>query len=472
MKDLEQKLKKETEKIRMRVSERTELRERLLSYMEYHPLSEDSAPLSRAKRASRLSPYAEQYFFVPFSSWYVRGAVGAFALLLLAGIPVSAEHTVPGDVLYAMKVHVNEEVRSELTFSTYDKVTWQAERVLRRIAEARELAKEGKLTPEAEAQITATVKVHAATARQEIVDLRKTNADEAAVAEVVVASALEVQSAVLDTEVSVNAQSSSTESGNQIRDLALAVKDAKDAFAAATPDQVPSASSYERFNAEVEESTTRARDLYASLSTSVTAEEGVEIKRRLEDIDRKITVTHSLYAASSTGPAIDDMKEILGDTQKVIAFMTDIDVRKSVALEELVPKQLTLEERKELVQVARGEIAESASIAVARASSSSDVALRAKIKRGLEEVKGNLRTIDNGLAEGGSIGSAESAEVAATAMVHDLLLMTESLATPENIPTTTPDGTDASTTPLSTASSSASAGEVAVSQGSNAESPE
>ena len=50
--------------------------------------------------------------------------------------------------LYLVKVHFNEEIRSTLALSPYEKVAWETKRIERRIAEARLLASEGNLTDE------------------------------------------------------------------------------------------------------------------------------------------------------------------------------------------------------------------------------------------------------------------------------------------------------------------------------------
>src|SRR5262245_9671331 len=151
MYSFEKKLKKETEKIRMRAPERAALRERVISFMEYHPMPEAAQPLKKIARRSAAD--GESFRYVRMTAWQWRSAVGVFAVLLMIGVPAAAERSVPGDVLYPVKLRVNEEVYSQLTLSPYERVQWETRRVERRIAEARLLAKEGKLTEEVEAQI-------------------------------------------------------------------------------------------------------------------------------------------------------------------------------------------------------------------------------------------------------------------------------------------------------------------------------
>ncbi len=425
MEAFEKKVKSVASKIRMRADERRELRERVLSYMEYHPLPASMRASVKAHKhvADTPAPSLEEFFYLDFKSWQVRSTLSALSLLLIVGVPFAAERTVPGDVLYPVKVRVNEEVYSELSLSSYEKLAWETRRVERRIAEARLLAKEGKLTNEAEAQITENVKEHTANAQKELAVLRESNADEAAVAQVVLESAFDVQSAVLDTD-----HASSTEGEAQIRTLATTVRDAKATLVAGGQD-APSLSSYERFAASVEESTTRAQEFFLAIDPSLGDKDRAEIKRRLEDIDRRITAAHALYEASSTAEAIDGLKDALRDTQKLISFMTDIDVRLSVSVETLVPKELTVEERRASVIASRTLIEKNLGLIGLRMASSTDELLSPKISLGLTEIDASLAAIDAGLAPEGILENAESAVVAAEAMIHDLLILSDPLET-------------------------------------------
>lgn len=424
MKRFEKHIRRETDKIRMMASERRAVREQLTSYMAYHPIV--------AKGGYAAAPRADGHFYLPWSSWYVRSVGIAAAFFVCVIIPVSAERAAPGDVLYPVKVRVNEEVMSSLSLTPYQKVAWEAHRVERRITEARMLAKEGRLTDEVEAQITETVKEHAASAKKELAILRADDADEAAVAEVVLSSALEVQSAVLDTDLNTLAADAS-EDGEQTRSLIRAVKDAQTSFASAD-DTEETISSYERFVAEIEEATMRARDLQASLDGAVQTEEADDVTRRLEDIGRKVLAAQDSYAQGSTSDAVRGLKDALGDTQKLIAFMTDIDVRNSVDIEQLVPKELTADERKTLLVEARQSIASSALLIEARlASSTAPEALHEKIGEGLIEIQQHIATIDVYLTEGGSLEEAESAQHYAMAFIHDLLAVTAAWDQPENL---------------------------------------
>ncbi|MEZ4200705.1 MAG: hypothetical protein R3B69_03975 [Candidatus Paceibacterota bacterium] len=110
---------------------------------------------------------------------------------------------------YPVKVGFNEEVRSTLALSPYQKVEWETTRLERRIAEARLLASEGKLTPEVEAEMAEAVKAHNDAAQKEIASIRATDSEEAALASIALSSALTVQSESLESQLEEGAASSS-----------------------------------------------------------------------------------------------------------------------------------------------------------------------------------------------------------------------------------------------------------------------
>jgi len=456
MNTFEKKIKDASGKIRMRASERALLREQIVSFMEYHPHL--SATVSKKKKTSILVPYTEKFSYIQFTPWRIRGAVASCALLVAVVTPLLAEQTVPGDVLYPMKVRINEEVLSQLSFSSYEKVAWETRRVERRIAEARLLAKEGKLTDEAEAQITETVKEHTASAQKELAVLRESDVDQAAVAQVVLESAFDVQSAVLDTDQQL---SSTTESDTQIRALATVVRDAKAALVPNTAD-IATLSSYERFVASVEESTTRAHELLVSIEESISTEERSDIQRRFEDINRRIDETTKMYDTQETSTSVEGLKSALSDTQKLISFMTDIDVRTGVPLDTLVPKQLTKEERYAYLSESRKHMNENVARVHARRTAIVDATLGEKITVGLEQAQSLLARVDADIALEGSLEDAEVAEKEASVLVQDLLLMTDSLDTPTNVlagsdaqGTSTDTTTASTTTATETATSTA-----------------
>ncbi len=407
MKRFSEQLKNKSNSIRLRATERADLRDRIESYMEYHPLpahmKEKVKRNTRQARKKKSAIASEPFKAIPINMTYVRGLVGAFALIVIVVVPVLAEYTVPGDILYPVKTNLNEELRSSLTFSPYAKVQWETKLLERRIAEARQLARDGKFTPEVEQSVAQAIVEHTDAAATEISSLRENDADKAALAEIAFASALSVQADVLtDAQEEVEEDSNESHSIAVLTDILADVSgEVGDSYGGGSD------ISYESLLALVEAETTRAYELFESIKTAASPQEVEDIKRRFDDLERKITQAAEIHKkqliqtendenisleedteqqvvsetdielpanASTTATSSEVIKEtdvvlseekrqeqkdayeheavsmlrtVLSDLQKLIIFMTDIDVRSEISIETLIPVTPTFEEEKE-----------------------------------------------------------------------------------------------------------------------------
>lgn len=400
MKRFTEQFNKHARKIKLTASERADLRDRLTAYMEYHPLPQGMrAPVAPAAEVGIAS---QPFVSLKVNWFYVRNAAMAFSVFLMIAVPVAAEYTKPGDVLYPVKIRFNEEVRSSLTLDPYEKIEWETERIERRISEARLLAQAGELTDEREDAVVAAVKEHSDAAKAQIAVLRETDADDAAIAEITFATALEVQSEVLGKTVAVATQQESTDSAVAAATPVAGSKLAQavaDETSAANASQAAVTPSLPKLMARVETDTTAAYELFESVQKHASVAEVDDIERRLEDISRKVaavtsdahadtttavtatatmvatTTSSSTAAATSTATSTESvattnsaaeaapapivlsndesivvLRGVLADLKKLMTFMTDIDVRSSVSVEELVPLTPTNEEQVATVQ--------------------------------------------------------------------------------------------------------------------------
>lgn len=400
--------------IRMRAAEKRAIRERIVSYMEYHPVRVSlREAVSAEQTPSQL--LSEPFVTFRFSSWQFRSLSGVFALMLFIAVPAYAERALPGDVLYNMKVHVNEEVKASLTWQTSDKVAWQATRVERRIAEARLLAKEGKLTSAAEATLAATVKEHTESASREIATLRTTDAEGAVAAQATLSSTLDVQTALLATTAST---SSSTASTSSVSTLVKAVADAKEGVGA--HDTVLDASlSPEKLADILTSEEKRARALFETVKGSVSNEERIDIDRRLSDTERLMGDAKHLSETGLHDAALDSERSLFGDVQKLISFMSDIEVRASVSLETLVPKKLTQDESNADVSTHLEEARNKAIEFAKYEPTIVDAHIKTKFVSGEKELSGLIAALDKDRTDN-KFDDAQQIIPKITALVADL----------------------------------------------------
>jgi hypothetical protein len=107
-----------------------------LQYTEEHPVT----GFSVWKR--RLS----DLFHLPVQPAYAFGGIVLLLLVTGGGATFAAEGALPGDLLYPMKIYVNESVQGVLKVGDARKAKWEAEKTVRRLEEAESLATEGRLS--------------------------------------------------------------------------------------------------------------------------------------------------------------------------------------------------------------------------------------------------------------------------------------------------------------------------------------
>jgi hypothetical protein len=325
MKRFAEQLKKRAETVRMSTAERDDVRQRLLAYMDYHPLPETK----RWEAVRFVGGMKGLPNFV--NAMFVSRFVGITAVMLLVVVPAMAENALPGDALYPIKVRFNEELRGAMVSSPYQKIEWETERLERRLAEAQLLADNGRLTAAAEVEVANAIKQHTEAARLSINTIRENDNDEATLAEITLVSSLEV-SAEVWTKRDAGA-APSTVSG--------AVNDAKASIA---PSENNEAVSYVKLLSRVESETTRAYEYLDSLDAVASEAEMNDINRRLTDLNIKIDLAAEMKETDEAGAAV-LLTEALSNSRKLISFMTNIDVRRNVSIEDLVPLVPTEEEK-------------------------------------------------------------------------------------------------------------------------------
>lgn len=128
--------------------EKTLIRGQLQAYMREHPA-----------RAPFVVRWLDIFAFAAHASVLrPRFQLAAAALVLVfavGGTSYAAERSLPGDPLYAVKIHMNEPIQGALAISPEAKAQWNAQLAARRLEEAEELAAQNKLDSSASATLAA-----------------------------------------------------------------------------------------------------------------------------------------------------------------------------------------------------------------------------------------------------------------------------------------------------------------------------
>ncbi len=331
MKRFSEQFHKQASKVHLSAAEKHDLQTRITTFMEYHPLATRTSTASRAQSAIERSPF----FILTIPTRYFQSFGMAAAVLVLVVMPFVAEQTVPGDVLYPVKVRINEEVMGSFNRTAYDKVEWETKRLERRLSEARLLAEAGKLTPEVEADVVAAVKQHTIDAANTIAELRTEDSQQATLAEITLATRLGLQETLLQTALAADTAAE----GVSVEGIAAAVSVGQDEALGREGDV-----SFEHLLAELERETTRLYELLNSLKKNTDTQAAVDVERRIHDIERQI-YDATLVSSEQPEKATAALRAVWQDAQKLISYSTDLDVRSSLSLDQLVPVVLTSEER-------------------------------------------------------------------------------------------------------------------------------
>ncbi|OGG57052.1 hypothetical protein A3D71_02740 [Candidatus Kaiserbacteria bacterium RIFCSPHIGHO2_02_FULL_55_20] len=141
-------IKKAGEEISLTNAERVQMRRTLHSYMEMKPLrTSASAPVMTFGWLFTMRPVAAVLVLAVFVS--------------SAGVSYASENALPGDVLYPIKIRVNEPVKGALAVSASAKTAWAMDVAGERVKEAATLAAEGRLNTKTQDELQVDFERHA-----------------------------------------------------------------------------------------------------------------------------------------------------------------------------------------------------------------------------------------------------------------------------------------------------------------------
>ncbi len=125
---------------KLSMTEKAEMRSALLSFVQKNPTVRNHQPSRHISTQGPLS------FNSLTHNYMMATIIIALILGVSGGTSLAAEHSLPGDILYPIKVEVNENIRSTVAFSTKAKVDWETEKVERRLEEIEQLKVKNRLT--------------------------------------------------------------------------------------------------------------------------------------------------------------------------------------------------------------------------------------------------------------------------------------------------------------------------------------
>lgn len=162
---------RDAKNLELTMGERSRMREELLSFV-------------RNGDMPRFHPQRSKGSYVSFNYLKPMPLLLALVILLGGGTSFAAEKALPGDFLFPVKVHVNEEVKSMLSVSDSAKADWETSRADRRLSETEQLASEHQIDPKALAQIESNFQAQADRINELIAQLQEKNktADASAIA--------------------------------------------------------------------------------------------------------------------------------------------------------------------------------------------------------------------------------------------------------------------------------------------------
>lgn len=108
------------------------------------------------------------------------GIIVAVLVALGGGVSVAAQNSLPGDVLYPVKVGINEPVMLALSFSDKGKAAYESELAGRRLSEAEQLSVSASVSAQVYAQLQANFKDFADRTQERIAVLASADAQSAA----------------------------------------------------------------------------------------------------------------------------------------------------------------------------------------------------------------------------------------------------------------------------------------------------
>lgn len=167
---------KDSQQVKLTNSEKALGRSKLQAFMQTHPVRVGT-------EARQIGQEIPSNFLTYFKSMMLKPLpITLSALLLLGGgTAFGAEQALPNQVLYPVKIQVNERVRAALTPTVKARAKWETRVAERRLEEAEKLASQNELNAEVKTQVESNFDEQAKLVQEKIMALKASGDIEAAV---------------------------------------------------------------------------------------------------------------------------------------------------------------------------------------------------------------------------------------------------------------------------------------------------
>ncbi len=335
MNEFKKQFYKRSQVVKLSNKQRERLRQRLLNHMETHR-SIDSGVFSSYQDI--LYKFKKVKTIFNFHSNVFKLAPVAIVLLFV-GLSITAERSVPGDTLYALKIGLNENLISQITTDPYKQVKWETLRLNRRLNEVRLLAEKGELTKDIETKVAQKVKDQADVVDKKIYELKNSDIDRAAIAAVELETVLSMQANALRFNSVQDENSDDPGVENLSKVLSEYIDRTK------VNDDFVTQLDFEKLMAAVEKNTTRIYELVASHENTLSAENLKNIKSRLSDLEEKIKKLldskDTEKENKKTRENLLDLLSVLKQSQELIIYTSEfsnLDMIKLIDANQLTSK--------------------------------------------------------------------------------------------------------------------------------------
>lgn len=136
--------------------ERQVILDSLVLYVKKNPAGNNQR-VRRIFYGSKSFSASTNFFKILYKPVFVT-AIIAIIIVTGGGVAYAAEGALPGDLLYPIKIHINENVRTVIVVSPEAKIEWEVSRTERRLQEAEQLATQGRLDADTSSKISINLK--------------------------------------------------------------------------------------------------------------------------------------------------------------------------------------------------------------------------------------------------------------------------------------------------------------------------